>query len=222
MSISELAASLRKRRAAYWYYRLFKALRTFEFAGRRFRYLVHNYNRTWLNERAVEVPIIFHVIARWPGRRMLELGNVLSHYGSVAHDVLDKYEVGEHVINQDVVEYQPSARYDMIVSISTLEHVGWDEQPRDPQKVRAAVAALNRMLVPGGTAVITVPLGYHPHLNEMLRDGSLGFEEQRFLKRISADNRWREVGWNEVEGARYAHPYPYANAIAVCARGCRL
>ena len=97
-------------------------------------YLVHNYNRTWLNERAVEVPIIFHVIARWPGRRMLELGNVLSHYGSVAHDVLDKYEVGEHVINQDVVEYQPSARYDMIVSISTLEHVGWDEQPRDPQK----------------------------------------------------------------------------------------
>ena len=61
---------------------------TFEFAGRRFRYFVHHYSRTWLNERAVEAPIISHDHASAAGR-MLELGNVLSHCGSVAHDVLD-------------------------------------------------------------------------------------------------------------------------------------
>ena len=222
MSIRELAASLRRRRAAYWYYRLLRARGTFAFAGRDFRYFIHRYNRTWLNERAVEVPIIRHVIERRPEGRLLELGNVLSHYGTVDHDVLDKYEPGERVINQDVVDYRPATRYATIVSISTLEHVGWDEEPRNPDKIPAALAALDRMLEPRGAMVVTVPLGYNPHLDGMLRERKLGFEEQRYLQRISADNRWREVTWQDVDGTRYDDLYLRASAIAVCARGCRL
>ena len=43
------------------------------------------------------------------------------------HDVLDKYEKGNNVINDDVVSFSTEVKYDLIVSVSTLEHVGWDE-----------------------------------------------------------------------------------------------
>ena len=33
-------------------------------------------------------------------------------------------------------------KYDLIVTISTLEHVGWDEEPRDPSKVLRAIENL--------------------------------------------------------------------------------
>ena len=67
--------------------------------------------------------------------KVLEVGNVLSWYGPVHHDVLDKYEVTSGVINQDVVDFVPRHQYNVIVAISTIEHVGWDETPRDPTKV---------------------------------------------------------------------------------------
>jgi hypothetical protein len=38
--------------------------------------------------------------------------------------VLDKYEQAPGVINEDVVSFSPPQKYDLIVSVSTLEHVG--------------------------------------------------------------------------------------------------
>jgi cyclopropane fatty-acyl-phospholipid synthase-like methyltransferase len=39
------------------------------------------------------------------------------------------------MINEGVVDFHPSKRYDIIVSISTFEHIGLDEKPKDPKKV---------------------------------------------------------------------------------------
>jgi cyclopropane fatty-acyl-phospholipid synthase-like methyltransferase len=36
------------------------------------------------------------------------------------------------MINEGVVDFHPSKRYDIIVSISTFEHIGLDEKPKDP------------------------------------------------------------------------------------------
>ena len=76
---------------------------------------------------------------------MLEVGNVLSHYQRVCHDIVDKYEAREGVINEDVVSFDPGRRYALIVSISTLEHVGWDENPRETDKVSRALDNLERL-----------------------------------------------------------------------------
>jgi len=51
---------------------------------------------------------------------------VLSHYFAVKHDIVDKYEIAPSVVNEDLVNFKPGKKYDLIVSISTLEHVGWD------------------------------------------------------------------------------------------------
>lgn len=191
--------------------------RTFTFEGATYRYLRHKYNVTWTNERTVEVPIGRAAVARAGQGRVLEVGNVLSHYGPVGHDCLDKYEKAAGVINQDIVDFAPEQPYDLIVSLSTLEHVGFDETPRDPAKLGAAFERLVAALAPGGRLVVTMPLGYNPEVERLLDAGQLPFTRVSFLRRTSKDNRWVEATREEVRGVKYADPYgaPTMSATAI-------
>ena len=84
---------------------------------------------------------------------------MLSYYMPTYHDVLDKYEKGDGVINEDVANFKPEGKYGLIVSISTLEHVGWNETPKDSGKIPEAISNMLEMLEPVGQIVSTVPLG---------------------------------------------------------------
>ena len=108
--------------------------RTFAVGNRTYQYATDHYNRAWRNERAVELALGRGFLDEHNGQRLLEVGNVLAHYGASGHDVLDKYEDAPNVINDDIVDFSPDPPYDAILSISTLEHVGWDERPREPDK----------------------------------------------------------------------------------------
>lgn len=200
---------------SYLYYRLFKARRIFRCEGRRYRYFYHHYNSTWKTERAVEVPIVWEIVQAHRGRRILEVGNVLSHYFPVTHDIVDKYERAAGVINQDIVDWAPAAPYDLIVSISTLEHVGWDEQPREPEKLLRAVAHLERLTAPGGQIVLTLPLAYNAYLDEVLRAGRLRFTRQLCLRRISRDNRWAQVEWPALHAVGFNAPFRGINGLVI-------
>ena len=182
-------------------------------------YLVHKYNEAWRNERSVEVPIALSYAPR--GKRVLEVGNVLNNYAPFPHDVVDKYEVAKGVINEDVVDYDPPHRYDLIISVSTLEHVGFDEKPRDPKKILHAISNLRRLLTPNGLLVFTVPLGYNTYLDDLVATEREGFKDVRFLARVSEENDWSEVEFDAVRNARYGYPFNNANAIAVCEVGCK-
>lgn len=131
-------------------------------------YLVHSYNCTWRNERAIEVPLAQQFVAGRSGRG-LEVGNVLSHYGGpFGHDVVDKYEHGQGIINADILDFRPSRPYDWVVSVSTLEHVGRDEG-EDDSKAADALMHLRRLLASDGRLFVTVALGHNPALDEHLR-----------------------------------------------------
>ena len=199
----------------YHYHKIFKSSRNFTFQGETYSYFYHMYNRTWENERTVEVPIIWATVKKYHGKKILEVGNVLSHYFSVSHDILDKYEKADGVINQDVVDFQPSKKYDLIVSISTLEHIGWDEKPQDPMKILLAIQNLKDLIASGGKIIVTLPLGYNTKMDNLLKDGKIKFTEQYYLKRISRDNRWIEVDWNDIREANYGNPFPAANGLVV-------
>lgn len=189
--------------------------RTFVLDGTAYRYFYHRYNTTWRNERIVEIPVAQRAVEAAKGRRILEVGNVLAHYYRGTHDILDKYERAPGVVNADVVDFRPGKEYDLIVSVSTIEHVGFDEEPRDSTKTLRAVEHLKTLLAPGGTMLVTVPLGYNPDLDALLREGRFPFTKIRTLKRVSADNRWQEVAWDEVKDARYGAPFPAANAVLI-------
>jgi SAM-dependent methyltransferase len=203
----------------FWFYKLFRSRKVFVFQGKRYSYFHRFYNATWINERAVEIPIVWEMVAecRQRGRRILEVGNVLSHYFLVDHDVVDKYEKASRVINEDIVSFHPDRRYDLIVCVSTLEHVGWDEAPRDPTKIPAVLRNLEGLLAPGGRLVATFPVGYNSDLDELINSGKVRFTSQKYLKRISSANEWREAEWDEVRDSRFTYSFftVTANGIVV-------
>lgn len=202
----------------YYIHTCFFALfRRFTFLSQKYPYFVHRYNATWRNERAIEVPIIWRQVqdAYQRGARVLEIGNVLSHYYPTHHTVVDKYEKAKGVINQDIVDFNPTKKFDLIVAISTFEHIGWDESPRRKQKVNRAVKHVRSLLRPGGRASITVPAGYNPYVDEQLIAGTLGFDSHVVLQRTTIDNQWREVDDSVLKTAKYGHPFSNANVAVV-------
>jgi len=189
--------------------------KTFTFQGSRYRYFASVYNETWKNERAVEVPLAMSELRAAAGKRVLEVGRVLDHYVRTHHDTVDRYEAGPRVLNVDIGSFRPEAPYDLILSISTLEHVGWDERPRDPTKAIRAIRHICSLLSPGGTFFMTVPIGSHPSLDEYLRASPVEFETMFYLKRITAGNDWVEVDRDTAHACTYGQPFPYANAIVI-------
>lgn len=191
--------------------------RTFAYGGARYEYLAHRHNYTWLNERAVEVPIGRAAVAAAGAGRVLEVGNVLAHYGPVSHPVVDRYERAPGVINAGVLEFEEDG-FDLILSISTLEHVGWDERPRDPGAAERAFNHLAGLLAPGGRLVATFGVNYNSALDEAVRDGRLGLTELRALRRGERRNVWSEVDPSDVWDAPYDWLLCTAHGIVLCYR----
>jgi SAM-dependent methyltransferase len=184
----------------------------FEFQGRRYGYLYHRYNLTWLSERAVEVPVAQAIVDRHAPGTVLEVGHVLGHYRAQSHTIVDKYEEAAGVLNRDVLELGSMGPFDLIVAVSTLEHVGWDEEPRDPAKAVEAVGALRGLLAPGGRLVVTVPVGYNPAFDAAFRDGAIEVSGLAALRRVPGSTRWREVDPGDV----WSTPYDF---LVYSARG---
>jgi hypothetical protein len=188
--------------------------RTFRFRGVTYPCFFDRYNSTWSNERAVEVPIARALLAEYRGRHVLEVGNVLSHYLQPDHQVLDKFETGPGILNEDVVSFRSAVPYDLIVSISTLEHVGWDEEPKDPEKILRAVANLGERLALGGKMLVTLPLGYNPNMDALLARDAIPFTHRYCLRRRGWCD-WREVPWEEIAGSRYGEGWPGARGLVI-------
>jgi SAM-dependent methyltransferase len=177
---------------------------TFRFAGADLAYVHDAAGFTWANERAVEVAVARHALRSAAGERVLEVGNVLAHYGERGHLVVDKYEDGPGVVRRDVLDLGPQdGPFDLVLSISTVEHVGWDEQPRDEEAAVRALARLRSLVAPGGRLVVTVPVGYHPRLDAAIRGGALAGGELRALRRGGRGRPWREVPVHRVWDAPY-------------------
>ena len=192
------------------------ARRAFVFDGRPVPYLNHRYNHTWLNERAVETALAREVLLAHPDARVLEVGNVMRHYlPDAAHTVVDKYEQAPGVVNADVADLDSATEYDLVLSVSTLEHVGWDEDTVDPDKPGRALEILKSSLAPGGLLWVTLPVGYNPHLDERLRAGAYDFTTMRALRREPTRNSWREVPLAEVWDAEYDRLLYTAHGLVV-------
>ncbi len=192
----------------------------FYFQKNRLTQFYHSYNMTWVSERGVEIPIARFFLDQVDKAAVLEVGNVLSHYGPVTHDVLDKFEKGTGIINQDIVDYHPQKNYALILSISTIEHIGFDDEneSNSADKILSALASCKTLLAPGGTLLVTLPIAYNPELDELIRAERLQFNRATFLRRTES-RQWVECSQSEALLCRYKSPYPYANAIMVAEFG---
>lgn len=196
-----------KRMAIKYTQYLPRKLGRFTFNGRALPYHCAFYNQTWMNERCVEVPIAMEYVK--PGLKILEVGRVLDHYHAFEHDCVDKFEKGAQ--NIDIMDFKSETRYDSILTLSTLEHVGWDvayNEERDAAKIHGAIAILLAHLKPGGKLVATLPLGYNANLDADLAKGKRLFDEQYYFRRSALGN------WEQVQTPD-PRPYVFRDGIAL-------
>lgn len=186
----------------------------FSFGGQELAYTLTRYNFSFLNERTVEIAIADRFLGERTGR-LLEFGNVLGHYGYTGHTVVDKYETAPGVHNVDIVDFRPEQPYDTVVAISTLEHVGWDESPREPDKVLRAVGVVRDCIADGGRALVTIPVGYNDRIDAALRAGEVEFPQESWLVRVNKRNEWLETDRQDALTRKYGRPFINANALYV-------
>ena len=139
---------------------------------------IHWYNHTWGNSRRVELPIFFYLLNKYDGKRILEVGNVTKHYKKYNHDVLDKYEKAVGIINEDIVDFIPKDKYDIVLSCSTLEHVGFDEPIKEKGKFLHAINNIKENIMKKeGLFIFSVPLKYNPEVDKAIANNQINFSE---------------------------------------------
>ncbi len=142
----------------------------------------------------------------FPTDKILEIGNVLAHYFPIKHDVLDKYESGDRIIMEDAVTYTPPKKYDLILSISTFEHVGIDDSPKDPTRALLALRNLQKnALSKKGMIFISFPLNYNSSLTDLIENGR-GYEMFCFKKINPGKNVWQQTNYKDIRHIKYSQP----------------
>jgi hypothetical protein len=226
--------------------------RTFVFNKQEFYYNRIRFNNP--TERAVEIPIAFNFLAALnKPASILEVGNVLSHYenhlserlGITSRRIVDKFEVEVGVDNEDLMNLPSDKKYDAIVSLSTVEHIGQkgdpsggygeQEENRDLEGPLKAIAKIYDLLAADGKALITVPFGklidgewYIQFSKEYLYllGKKYGIPKEAVsvncLKLIDRETNgssfnvlWEELDALELSYVEYGSPFSQANAIAV-------
>jgi hypothetical protein len=168
----------------------------------------------WRSERGLEIALAKRAIDQFEPQKVLEVGNVLFHSGIIGHQVVDKYEVGPGVQNIDILEFEKQEPIDCLVSISTLEHVGWDEEPRDSDKARLALSHISDL---SPNLLITIPVGHHLIFEDDFINGP--FDAVYLAVKTSRSGRWERRPLEERKQITYGLPFGYGNGILIGVRG---
>ena len=196
---------------------------TFIFRGKALRYLVRRHNHTWKCERAIEVPVALAFCEEYKNKNVLEIGNVLTHYfvpkGFENYVIVDKFEQAKGIINKDIIDFKSKIKFDFIFSVSTFEHIGFDEQEGtktkySPKKIGLAINKVKKMLGKDGIALITLPIDYNPWLDCMLLNENIKFDELWCYKHVSRYG-WGKVELSEALLSKYNYPFCFGNALVV-------
>jgi SAM-dependent methyltransferase len=191
------------------------------------------------DERAIEIP---WALARYDGeRRVLDVGYAFAEPAYLAGllslgaeelvgvDLAQAEVPGLRGVVADVRKLPfDDASFDLVYCLSTLEHVGRDNEVYDVDAARedtgdeAALRELRRVLARDGRLLVSVPTGEHDDQGWQLqrtpddwidafeRAGFLVYEDELYVR--DADG-WRSAALDEARAARYGSDGPGAGAV---------
>jgi hypothetical protein len=177
-----------------------------------FRGVEYEYYHDAPYARQVELPIAWKALHT--GHRVLEVGNVLGGYYPICHNVVDKYEQGPGIINADAATWRPVEPYDLVLCVSTVEHIG-TEQDGGPHAYKPLAAMYNLLLyalVPGGRLFVTWPWRRRRAADRLLKQ--VPWEWVGFLKKVGK-REWVEVDRKDLARVKYNTPFKKANAVVI-------
>jgi hypothetical protein len=172
-------------------------------------------NQWFVNERIIEEVFVHsHVPLDAAGKRLLEFGctrsNLALQLASAGYEVvgvdLRQYPFAHPhftFYQQNITDFDDEDGFDIITSISTIEHVGLGAygEDRDTSELEKTATKLQSLLKPGGKLIATVPFG-RPYEDEFLRSlnyvdvlqlfPDLDLAEQRFYGRMDF-KYWRPI-----------------------------
>jgi O-antigen chain-terminating methyltransferase len=179
----------------------------------------------WSDERAIEIP---WVLARYAGEaRVLDIGTAfaeplyvdgLQQLGARELVTVDLAEPATVLADVRDLPFEDD-RFDVIFCVSTLEHVGRDNEvyevdaPRDEHGDEAALRELRRVLAKEGRLLVSVPTGAHDDQGWQVqreplawielfeRTGFAVYEDELYVR---GDNDWRTATLEEAQQSTYA------------------
>ena len=128
------------------------------------------------NERIVELPYVYRALGRTtPGVSVLDVGAAEStlafSLASLGYEVtaldIRGYPL-EHprlrTVTGDILDWKPEHRFDVVLCVSTLEHIGLEVYDADPAgdgngADNRALDRIRELTNPGGMLILTVPFG---------------------------------------------------------------
>jgi SAM-dependent methyltransferase len=193
------------------------------------------------DERVIEIP---WVLARLRSGRVVDVGYAFAEPAYLAAlleakvgeligvDLAEADVPGMETVKADVRELPfPDGHVDQILLVSTLEHVGADNERyglgagRDPHGIGTALRELRRVLRPDGSLLVTVPVGEPEDYGWFVQEDVRGwthhfvrtgfFVEELELYESTAEG-WRASPAFRSAGVRYGERGPAASAV-LCA-----
>lgn len=184
---------------------------SFIFKDKTYVYFNHEYNKTWLNERCVEIPISLEALNMLK-ENVLEVGCVLPYYiDHINHEVIDLAD--DHVKSKKIDATTVSFKDKNVISISTLEHIGVADYNLEAKEQDSAWRLCERIINESSKYFITWPIGS----NKGLDDWAFNRKDLLFMSRDSVDKyTWVEKKFEDLnEEDKTYGTFICANSIAI-------
>lgn len=191
---------------------------SFYFKWIKMKYFCHLYNTTYRNERAIELPILDYIINDNLNNttKILEIWNVLSHYKNISlldYTIVDKFDNNKSIIKEDAEFFNNNKLYDLIISISTFEHIWFDDDIKDSNKSLRTFNNMKKLLNDWWKMIITIPVWWNKDIDKKIFDWEFDFNENYYYTK----NKWNwiESTKENTINLKYDIKIPSANWIFI-------
>lgn len=164
-----------------------------------------SYNQPSNNERKIEMPLAFWFIENH--QDVVEIGEVTPFYREPNHPV---YDLSSHIKERKRDLFKVDLSDKNVVSVSTVEHVGFGDYGNSPEP-HLAIEAITYIKRKAKNYLITFPIGYNRELeNDLVQSGY-----HYFLMERDNQNNWRMCDHKDMNKFEYNNPHRFGNAICV-------